>query len=92
MVTPEIYEFGKMNTNPREVKGKMVLPILRRLERAANGTWFVLMEMNVMFELRDGRTIESKKTVRLRCTQEGKRPHPDPFGWKKRKVKKRKRD
>lgn len=56
---------------------------VEHLERVANGAWFATVNISIELDLFDGRKVVIDKTVRLRGSQEGKRPHPDPFGHKK---------
>ena len=58
------------------------------LERVSNGSWFVVADLTMEFRPCDGRVLRFSKQVRLRGEQSGKRPHPDPFGWKQKKKKK----
>jgi hypothetical protein len=59
-----------------------------QLDRAAHGAWFATVNIDLEFDLIDGRKVVVSKQVRVRGSQEGKLPHPDPFGHKKmRKLK-----
>lgn len=61
------------------------------IERMSNGSWFINVEVDLCFELTDGRRVRATRGLRLRAIQDGTRPHPDPFGWKKKAAKSRKR-
>jgi hypothetical protein len=82
MVKPESYEFStrKMPAEIADHSGKVSVS---RLERAANGTWSAAIIISLSFDLKDGRKVTVDRQVRLRGAQEGKRPHPNPFGSKK---------
>jgi hypothetical protein len=56
-----------------------------KLERMANGAWFVSCKVFLRYRLADGRTVTVEKNLRLRGAQEGKKPNPNPFGRNKRK-------
>lgn len=86
MVKPELFKF-KNNTPLRSrivfIGGVNGIKV-ETLERAANGSWFVTLDIPLEFSLLDGRTVKVNKRVRLRGEQEGKRPNPKAFGRKKK--------
>lgn len=89
MVKAESYKFKDGFTSGGKVWRRASGIEMKLLERAANGSWFATLNLTLEFNLADGRTVTVNKQVRLRGAQEGKRPHPDPFGWKKKKKGKR---
>jgi hypothetical protein len=87
MVKPETYRVPRGYNVPLGVKGMSTQTLVRGLDRASNGAWFVILKVNLEFHMKDGRVVKVvDKTLRLRATQEGKLPHPNPFGRKKARV------
>lgn len=87
-VKPETIKFERGFSKGGKVFRTASNTQVQMLERAANGSWFLTARVALEFDLIDGRKVVIDKVVRLRGAQEGKRPHPDPFGHKKmRKLK-----
>ena len=87
-VKPETFNFERGFAKGGKVFRTASNTQVKKLERAANGAWFLTVNVALEFDLADGRRVVIDKTVRLRGAQEGKLPHPDPFGHKKiRKMK-----
>lgn len=84
MVKPESYNLIK-HLSSEIVESKTQL-LTTKLERAAHGAWFLNAAINAEFTLRDGRKVLITKAVRVKGSQEGSRPNPNPFG-RKRKAK-----
>ena len=84
MVKTESYDFTPANpkrvTAAGDIKNLRTSFPIERLERAAHGAWFLTVFVDVVAELEDGRIVTIKKRVRLKGSQEGKRPNPNPFG------------
>jgi hypothetical protein len=92
MVERESYKFkngfGPAGKIPRVAKGVEVVA----LNRGANGRWTAVLKVAVEFSLADGRIVAVERQVRVQGKQQGKRPNPDPFGWKaKRKTERAKK-
>jgi hypothetical protein len=87
MVKSESYKFTPFSvpSAPPQVKRYSQGAVIQEMERASNGSWFVVADVSFDVEMVDGRKITVGKRVRLRAAQQGKIPHPDPFGWKKAK-------
>ena len=88
MVNKETFKFkngfGPAGKIPRVIKGIEV----EALNRGANGRWTAVLKVAVQFDLADGRVIAIERSVRVQGKQQGKRPNPDPFGWKTKRKKK----
>lgn len=56
------------------------------VQRTTSGQWNVIVELDMTIDLGDGRKVICKKQVKVRAQQEGKKPHPNPFGRKKKAV------
>ena len=62
-----------------------------RLVRQANGEWALKGDLELTpYSLCDGRTIHfMPATITVHARQMGRLPHPDPFGHKRRRTKKK---
>jgi hypothetical protein len=89
MVDKETYKFkngfGPAGKIPRVAKGVEVVS----LNRGANGRWTAVLKVAAEFDMADGRVIAVERNVRIQGKQQGKRPNPDPFGWKAKRKRKR---
>jgi hypothetical protein len=83
MVKPEKYDL-RGSRLPKAINHSNLTIAASRLERGKNGSWTVVLDIAAAFELTDGRRVPFQRQVRLKGTQEGFRPNPDPFGWKRR--------
>ncbi len=81
MVRPEQYDLN--GDLPPNITRRKTSVDLSRLERAANGAWFVIADLSFDFHLRDGRKVSITKQVRLRGQQTGTKPHKGGFKRKK---------
>lgn len=84
-VKPETIKFERGFSKGGKVFRTASNTQVQQLDRAANGAWFLTAKVSLEFDLLDGRKIVFDKVVRVRGAQEGKLPHPDPFGRKKNK-------
>ena len=99
MVKPERYKFQTPTKNvalpsiPPDISRMTTRCRVESLERKSNGSWYAATQIDLRFELKDGRAVVAQHVIRLRGAQEGKRPNPNLFGkaTKTRKAREGKR-